>query len=572
MNNSFLLAECLDEFKIENEFSDISNSDAFELFSMLQITKKSDTSFDEISDCIVDGGLDGGIDSFLILINDKAINTHDQLDDIKFTEKTEIQIYIAQSKFENSFKEDPINRLQSSIPLILNLEICETELLTRFNSFLVEKVSIFRKVWTNSIRKKSKISLSYVYACKANDICINAAFQSKIDQLIALTQHSMSIDSIDFKPYSAKELLSLYNKKNSQKLELSFKENPTPVPYKSSEYGYIGIVSLNDYYKFIIDENNNIRENIFENNIRHYQGEVDVNNNISSTLSTDTENDFWWLNNGITIIASNCQPMLKTLILEDPQIVNGLQTSYTIGKYYKSIDSDSRSILVKIIVSNTKKTIDKVISATNSQNPVPPVLLRATEEIQRELETYCLTKGYFYDRRKNYYKNKQKPANKIISIQNMAQAIEAVLNYSPANARSKPTTLIKTESSYNNIFDPNINFGAFLASAIICKRVSEYIKNSNEVDKDLIKNFSYHLSRVMTSVILNQSTYKDTDVLTISEEIITKEYFLSAYKMLLNVLEKYRSDNPTENIINISKSNRFVTMLNTELKNIYSYQ
>lgn len=88
MNKSLLSADCLDEFKIENEFSNINTSDAFELVYMLQITKKSDTSYDEINDCIVDGGLDGGIDSFLILINDKAINIQDQLDDIKFTENT----------------------------------------------------------------------------------------------------------------------------------------------------------------------------------------------------------------------------------------------------------------------------------------------------------------------------------------------------------------------------------------------------------------------------------------------------------------------------------------------------
>ncbi|WP_459479732.1 AIPR family protein [Clostridium saccharoperbutylacetonicum] len=570
MNNSLLLADCLDEFKIENEFSDINTSDAFELFSMLQITKESDTSYDEISDCIVDGGLDGGIDSFLILVNDKAINTQDQLDDIKFTENTEIEIIIAQSKFENSFKEDPINRLQSSMPLILNLELDESNLLTRFNSKLVEKIMIFRHIWRNGIRKKSKISLSYIYACKANEICINTAFQSKIDQLINFTKQNMNIQFVSFKPYSAKELLALYNKTPSQELELNFKENPTPVPFKKTEYGYVGIVSLNDYYKFIMDENNNIRENIFENNIRHYQGEVDVNNNISLTLSTDIENDFWWLNNGITIISSNCRPMLKTLFLEDPQIVNGLQTSYTIGNYYEPTESDLRCILVKVVVSNTKKTIDKIISASNSQNAVPPVLLRATDDIQREIETYCLTKGYFYDRRKNYYKNKQKPANKIISIQNMAQAIEAILNYSPANARSKPTTLIKTESSYNKIFDPDINFGAFLTSAIVCKKVSDFIKNSTEIDKDIIRNFSYHVSRVVVSTILNKSTYTDIDILHISEEMISTEKLLSSYKLVIDILEKYRSDNPTENIINISKSNKFVSILNSELDTIYS--
>lgn len=121
----------------------------------------------------------------------------------------------------------------------------------------------------------------------------------------------------------------------------------------------------------------------------------------------------------------------------------------------------------------------------------------------------------------------------------------------------------------NKIFNPDINFGAFLTSAIICKKVSDFIKNSTEIDKDTIRNFSYHISRVVVSTILNKSTYTDTDILHISVEIISTEKLLSSYKLVIDILEKYRSDNPAENIINISKSNKFVSILNSELDNTY---
>ncbi|MBU5288299.1 AIPR family protein [Paraclostridium bifermentans] len=572
MNNSLLLKDCLDEFINSNDLKEIKKSDAFEIFSMLQITKEYDTSYEEINDSIVDGSLDGGIDSFLILLNDKAINSADQLNDIKLTENSCVNVYIAQSKFENSFKEGVIDKIVISMPLILNLELSEDDLLVRFNPNLVEKILIFREIWRIAIRKKSTLSLSYIYACNSNDICINPAFKSKTDQLLDLTAQSMNIDSINFNPYSSKELLELYHKRPLDELELNFKENPTPVSFKKQEYGYIGIVGLNDYYNFIIDENSNIRESIFENNIRHYQGKVDVNNKISSTLTSDNENDFWWLNNGITIIASSCRPMLKTLILENPQIVNGLQTSYTIGKNYTINEQDKRSILVKIVVSDTRKTIDKIISASNSQNAVPSSLLRATDDIQRDLETYCLTKGYFYDRRKNYYKNKQKPANKIISIQNMAQSIEAILNFSPANARSKPTTLVKTDSSYKKIFNSNNTLSSFLNCAIICRRVSEFIKNSDISDKSSIRNFAYHISRILVSVILDKSSYNHLDVSNITEDMLTNEKITTAYEILTQTLELYMDNNPSENIINISKSNKFVNILNDTLNSMYNVQ
>lgn len=52
--------------------------------------------------------------------------------------------------------------------------------------------------------------------------------------------------------------------------------------------------------------------------------------------------------------------------------------------------------------------------------------------------------------------------------------------------------------------------------------------------------------------------------------MISTEKLLSSHKLVIDILENYRSNNPTENIINISKSNKFVSILNGELDNIYS--
>ena len=78
---------------------------------------------------------------------------------------------------------------------------------------------------------------------------------------------------------------------------------------------------------------------IFESNIRHYQGDVDVNNKIKDSLDSEFAIDFWWLNNGITIIAEDPSQISKTLSLSNVQIVNGLQTTFTLAKYYKADDN-----------------------------------------------------------------------------------------------------------------------------------------------------------------------------------------------------------------------------------------
>lgn len=46
-----------------------------------------------------------------------------------------------------------------------------------------------------------------------------------------------------------------------------------------------------------------MRKYLFDSNVRDYQNKTVVNKEIEDTIKTSTNIDFWWLNNGITIIA-----------------------------------------------------------------------------------------------------------------------------------------------------------------------------------------------------------------------------------------------------------------------------
>lgn len=568
-NNTIILEGCVDEFKEQNEI-DLGDSELFELFSLSQITKNYELSYDEIQEAIVDGGRDGGIDSFLILINDESISSKDELGEFKFTSSSLINVYIVQAKTEKSFTESTLDKLIASVPFLYDFEQKEDELLIRFNNSLVEKILTFRDVCISAIKKGSKIKINYYYTCKASDVQKNAAFDSKVNQIIDSTNERIHGSEINFLLYSSKELLELYKKSKTSKLELKYKETPMSVTYSSNQIGYLGVVNLKDYYSLIIDSEGNLRENLFENNIRHYQGDVDVNKSIQNSLNSDLERDFWWLNNGITIIASNVGQFGKTLTLENIQIVNGLQTYYTIGKYYHIIEADDRSILVKVIINNDKETIDKIISATNSQNLISATLLRATEKTQRLLELYFYNKGYYYDRRKNFYKNQGKPSSKIFSIQYTAQAIEAIKNFNPASARSKPTTLIKENSSYNKIFDPDVNFEVFLNCCLIAQKTSQYINSKLSTDKKgQARNFKYHISRIVTSIIISKSYYNSTDLEIFDINLMNDNTLNSAYELLNDLINSYNTEFPNENVINIAKSKKFVDKINENLLERY---
>ena len=99
----------------------------------------------------------------------------------------------------------------------------------------------------------------------------------------------------------------------------------------------------------------------------------------------------------------------RELQIVNPEIVNGLQTSMEIYNYFsenrEALESEKRSILLRIIVPDNEESRDQIIFATKNQTNIPKATLRVTDPIHLQIEMYFKSRGLFYDRRKNYYKN-----------------------------------------------------------------------------------------------------------------------------------------------------------------------
>ena len=565
-NNRIILEGCLSQFKTSNEI-DLRDSEIFELFSLTQTTKGFDLSFENVLNSIVDGGNDGGIDSIIILIDDEVIESIDELTDYTFSNKTNCRIIISQCKKENSFKEAPLDKLITTLPELFDLEKNETALLTRFNADLVTLALLVNNVWQKTAIGGGKIYIDFTYACNASEIEINGAFNSKVDQLITLTKQIFSNENITYSNYSCAELLKLYQTHKTNRLTLEFKEQPLSTSYKEFGIGYVGMVKLADYKSFLTAETLEIRDDLFESNIRHFQGDVDVNKKIKTTIENIEEKDFWWLNNGITIIAEAPNQVGKKLAIENVQIVNGLQTSYSIFNSHNGDITDERSVLVKVIINSNKETIDNIIASTNSQNPVSATLLRATEATQRNLEIFFFNKGYFYDRRKNYYKNQGKPASKIFSIQYTAQAIRSIVFNDPHSARAKPTSLLKDDKTYNQIFDPLKNYEGYLNCCLINKKSHDFWLNiSDSVKKGITANFKLHLAWLSSKITLSKNliTFEELSGFNLASFDQTK--FDEGLDFLISLIQEFQTLNPSSNLINMAKSGDFTKFMTDKLE------
>ena len=569
-NNKIILEGCIKAYKEANEI-DLSESETFEVFSLTQIHKDRNITYENIISGIVDGGNDGGIDSLMIFIDEEFVESIDDLDNFNFSNKTNAKFIITQCKKENSFKEGPIDKLITTIPILLDLEKNETALLSRFNSDLVEQALLLIEVWKKTAISGGKISLDYVYTCNASEIIVNDVFNQKVDQLIELTKSCLSTQEVTFSKFSAKELLEFYQKQKSNRLSIEFKDRPLSTEFEEYGIGYIGTVKLGNYKEFLKSENGDIRDDLFESNIRHFQGLVDVNKKIKTTIENPSNEDFWWLNNGITIIAEEPKEVGKKLSIENIQIVNGLQTSYSIFNSHNEDPNDNRSVLVKVIINNNKETTDNIIACTNSQNPVSATLLRATEPIQRNLELFFLNEGYYYDRRKNYYKNQGKPATKIFSIQLTAQAIQSIVFEDSHTARSRPTSLLKTEASYNKIFNPDKDFNIYLKCCLIYKIGHNFwLKHSDPSEKNKSSNFKLHISSLLPKILYAKRNVSLLEIASINTEEINERVFNEAIEILNSSIDNYLLENTNSNLINIAKSKEFTDYLFHAISEKYS--
>lgn len=560
---SVIIRGCMDKFLKENNLVDMSDSDAFELFTLYLITKQMGIPVESLSASITDGSQDGGIDSIIVTVNDDPVDSLEDLANFEFRETTVTRFIISQSKTESTFKESVIDKFISSCNALFPLSNSLDNLDGRFNDLILERTEILREAWRQTLYNRGKISASVNYACLSETVEVSNSFKSKVDQLSNDLQDIFSLDKVNVELYSSEELLHIYQKRIDDTRRLLFKEAPLSNVYGDVGIGYVGMVPINELKKFITSDEHQIVEELFESNVRHYQGKVDVNNKIKETLQGKRDRDFWWLNNGITIIAESCNQMGPTLVLTNPQIVNGLQTSFSIFQYFSEDSADTRSVLVKVIINTDKDIVDSIIASTNYQNTVPPGLLRATDDLQRAIENFFFLKGYYYDRRKNYYRNRGKQANRIFGIQFTAQAIKAIIGGEPNVARSNPSGLLKSEALYKTIFKKDDNFQGYLNCCLITSWVHAYVLRKKDTNLGTsLRNFMLHLSWIVAMQITKSTGVNCAKVASYDiESIDLNDYMKDALQTLLQAVDAFRGGQPNADLINIAKSKEFVNSI-----------
>ena len=574
MNNR-IINSYVENFCGQNDF----DSNKFLLFSTYQICKKHNLDENMLIDCVVEGGGDGGLDSIVALVDKKYIYSLDEFNEYaeQINENSRIDLYFIQAKETNGIKETAFMKIKDVFEKLLVSNSITEELRIQYNQVLIEKFELINEIIIKSSPKTNNIYINVAYAYTGNldKDSISIGTKNQINSIKKLVSDTTYINeaNISVDIFDSNKLINIANKSIQKdyiiKYKTIFKMN-----YRSdNENGFVMNMSIKDYYN-LITQDNEILDVLFEGNIRDFEGQtVEVNKNIKNTLEEVYDADFWWLNNGITMIVDSYTPLPNdSAKVVNPIIVNGLQTSYTIFNYFKEnidkLENEDRNILLKIVNTDSINISDMIISSTNRQNAVKPAQLKATDPIQKDIEQLLLKNGIYYERRKNYYKNRGIDKHKIVTLENLAQYLESIYYGNCSGARNNPTTLLKSEKLYNKLFNNSINPNIYTITSEVALKTLECLRKIKKNNDDIFNKkhsvsldiFKFYIMRMIVLCLCNNNISEN--YLEIDLEKIDYDLTVNIINKLESIVSDIKDDN--DNIINISKSKELDNKINSE--------
>ena len=178
----------------------------------------------------------------------------------------------------------------------------------------------------------------------------------------------------------------------------------------------------NIYYRY--------QEDLFSANYRGFLGlsRKGINTGIKNTADKNPEN-FWAYNNGITILTNKLEVKKDEVVLHGISIINGAQTTGSIGSLDMKIDLRSVQILTRIIECGDPNVVNEIVKYNNTQNKITSWDKFGNDTHQQELTREFANYHHVYSSKRGFENR-----NNQLSIENCIQPLISFLgNYKEAN-------------------------------------------------------------------------------------------------------------------------------------------
>jgi hypothetical protein len=214
-------------------------------------------------------------------------------------------------------------------------------------------------------------------------------------------------------------------------------------------------------------------DNLFRKNVRDFLGPNRANRGMTQTLSTSPDN-FWYFNNGITMLCDRAEPKVagSFIEVENPQIINGCQTTKTIGKFKGEVQGN---VLLRVVESKDNEFAARLTLFQNTSNPVRNRDLKSNDTVQIRLKRELARRNYFFEIKRGQefskYKAKHRGSwkrdfpNGSFSNEEAAKCLAAI-KLRPDIAIAKGSEAFFDEF-YNQLFPPHLSVLEILRAIIL---------------------------------------------------------------------------------------------------------
>lgn len=563
-----------DQIVLNSLFSDFCTAeypgeqpdDVFETYGAIQVLKPKELTAEELSAGIVDGDKDGGVDSFFVFLNGALLSPDDPVlvpGDASLKHigpHPELEVFLVQSKNRSKWEESVWEHLLSSLSNLLDASADDTQLEQLYRTAVVERTGILRRAVLSLGSKFPKVTFRLVYVTRAPEGNLTATVRARAEQVAALVRSRLTSGAeVSAEHIGASALYRLAGTEHSSPGILKFRE------LMRESDSFVGVVTLKDYLSFVRNGAGALREELFDFNVRDYEGDNLVNQAIAETLSTNDSTEFWWLNNGVTILGDHVDSPQQVLTISRPLVVNGLQTSHVLHRAEREgLFAPARldnGVLVRVIVSDDEDVRDRIIAGTNRQTRVPAPALYATQELQRDIEKFLLVHEWYYERRKNRYRNQGKPAKRRITINLLAQAMISLMLGQPDVARARPSTLLGKKDGYDSVFPQALDRNAYLKAIELLKAVDEFLRKDSA--KSILDEYTNSRFYVAVGYVLIRLKIKDPQKLRFDKNFpklklpLREDDLKKALTILSASAASYQASNPKMSRDAVFKSSEF---------------
>ena len=441
-------------FRNIHELDSAKDSLVFEYYSNETILSNHQPNGSSISDELlsavsIGGADDMGLDGLCIKLNGILIQSLDDAKDIITTHNSaEIEFIFIQSKYKDKFDSGEYAKFINGV-----IDFLGEQHYQPMNEKIKNWLSIKEYLTGNEImllwNTNPVIRLYYVVMGTWNSSRHIEAISNKFkDDITALNMYGdIFINYIDTERF--KKICDDNDNQFSSVINVIDTFSLTAVT--NVDNSSIILCTSTELMKLLITDDGILRKGLFNDNVRDYQGDTTINQDIYNTIKTDPES-FVLMNNGVTIICSEIIPGNRKVTIRNPRIVNGCQTCSVLYNAYRSgIDISDIVLSGKIISTNDSDITNKIIRGTNRQNIVYDEAFECTRDFHKLLEELFTVlsenqsnnKIYYERRSKQFYNNTSIKSYQKVSFRILIQSFISIFLNEPHMGHKHESRLLQ---------------------------------------------------------------------------------------------------------------------------------